>query len=668
MSVQSEKPSVKGYFRFVASLVGIRPGNTIGVPLLPAMTVGGGEAAVVSEESPFAASEYETAAELFGLEVVKVPGSRNYAAMVPLRAPKGKRMKSATSFAIHHRPPDLMKTFRWFGKAPVMVLIRSVTKDMEPHRSRLERARNGKPEAYSQYIDATLEWSDPSTRPPTRAREVVIWGPKGCIVPVGSEATGALGGILPKIDGDFNNVGPILHAVLRRKAVDLTPVVERPLVYAAADVDWKDSHYVLTVEAGTKHAYRFYKFIVTPENASLLMQLPVDVLLRLRRRQLSGVSKNGKVRARYIASVLVRVETTSFVGNEPDFSDIQTQLSRLGKVQLVKDADVRKAFESFVPGSLPSPQWLEHKIADAAGVLEKLTANVSHAVLGGDMCTGWVNGEETQHLIPGDGTPSLLLLGASGSGKSTLGSHYMLQQGLDCIYVQCTADEQSGPTFWAPEFGGSVKVLGADLIQDADNAVAERERLPEIESDAVHYARKLVKDYRRGHATLPLVIRPEIEGSTLYFRWVHSFLVEFTKLWKEVNRQTGINCTVMLDDLVGIPSSEADTYLDKVPAEVGNELRKFLRWYLDNCRKAGINTIMAAHAANELKEFPAGFMESFSLVIEVQRPDKATEMYKWAEIRDRIGTVLVKDLYINLPPGLEKILGRRDKSTAAMKL
>ncbi|RJR26863.1 hypothetical protein C4561_03755 [candidate division WWE3 bacterium] len=612
------------------------------------------------ELSPERNIEYQNAMDLLELCALSL-GRRNHTVFYPsfLRTGTGngaEKFRHLTALATHHRPVNLLEAFRFYGNNPVMVLIRAVKKDVQPHVDLLNAAAKHRPlRSYQQYLGVQKEWSIPSNLEPKRGRDMVMWGPASSMIPSGEEATGALGGVIPQYDGDFNNAGPMLRSVLLRMPLSYTPVLEDPMVYAATEVTWEDSYYTIEVTPGQKKAYRFYTGILGDHNVEGLMALDVDVLARLRRKFLPNV--NGKTRFKVYATIIIRAETSSFLANgEPDFRVIENQLARLGKFELLRGKKVRVAFKAYVPGAAPPPRWFEHTLAKPSFVLEQLTSGVSHAMLGGNLCLGWI-GKETQYFIPIEEVPSILLLGPSNAGKTTLATAWMLQQGTESVTIQCSADPEAGANFWAPDFGGQVKVLEASLIQDPGTEEEIRERLKVIIEDATAFVAEAIQDYRRSGKVLPLVIRPEIEGSTLYFQWVHTFLIKWTEAWKQIHRETGRRCVVMVDDLVGIPSSDSDVYLGTVPSEVGGNLRKFLRWFLDNCRKAGIRTIMAAHTEEELREFPMGFAHSFSIVVELSLDD-----YQWATVREarQGGHILVKDLYIKLPHGLEAYLRRRD--------
>jgi|GEM_PF-2199095 len=524
----------------------------------------------------------------------------------------------------------------------------------------VQNEKDGEKTARTEFLDDVMEWALPR-KGKISGHDLLLWGDLGAIIPENREETASLHGKIVS----YLQAASVLRSVilstpmsLEDAKYDLITKSYDAVWYAAPrKVFWYPDFYSLP---DSNLAYAFWSGVVSPENIRELMDMG-DILLYTE-------VVEGYLYATAILRVVVPIRNGT-----ADFSSETSQLMKLGKWERRTGADLKKAFQAFVPGSAPPPAWDRHSVHKPNYVLSAIQKSLKNVGdKNGDTMSGFIDDEP--FFLNNQLRPSRIYLGPSKVGKSTLAAAHVLQtNGCRVIWIPLTAGQFESAPHWVERFEGTVINLNLPDAytlhrqNDKQNGtrptrvdmVAKQEELHVEDKEAAEktVAKLEAEWYQRGKIVgLPLTFRVKSGDTVRLLNWYNHFLTAMREAWKRWYELTGELATIVADNFSALKLSDNDPLLGELPAAIGENLGLNLAWLVSNGRNIGLSCWITTHSKEDLDHISTGLFNQFGLCFNLKHND-----FTFCEVsqpKDR--DVLVPKLYIKLPYPIKRVVERRE--------
>jgi len=564
---------------------------------------------------------------------------------------------SIRAITYHDRPPafPLVKVVEYSERATF--LLRSFRRDFDQFRKRLEEIRHWGNKAYADYLDDYAYYvtgaSDPSIDlGGSTLRDLVYWGEASQMLPEPRDVSGSLYGkvVLKEEAARFlyetNERYP--YTIINRRPLKFGTYRGNVVKFACPKVPYFDDDYYIINQRG----YRIYKWPLQTDADVMqrLLALDVDFLL------CTEVSES---RHELYASVLLRSSSELVSGNKlPKLDAISRQLRRLNATPL-SGADLRHAFQAFVPGSDILHRSVRLKLhskitpAPAGEFFEvlKQSINAGESTSKGNFFFGFKNGDKNKQILRDVESEcvSMAFFGQQQAGKTeTATKLFALPRTPNILFVHwSTAHGESSPRL-AKKLGGEVLTIDLDDVStreypDRDKRLEAQEKVNEKAAERARKTIKKLSDFWISSGKpvgLPLVIKPA-KDTVAYVNYALTFLEEFSLAYEKCfipdhadsdnhdyqesdelhiaqklddvsdNTEDWIAlavddprlCVVFLDDISNLDEEGLDPELGHLKRDSQKAAREVIKTGLYNYRKRRQALIVTAHSFEHLKKF-----------------------------------------------------------------
>lgn len=568
-----------------------------------------------------------------------------------------KRVSASTRAIAYHdkKPPyPLIDAIQLRGT----FLLRSFQRDVKPFTDRLNEVRHWGNRSYTDFLDKhayhVLGTNDPTEDLKGRTlRDLVYWSRAGAIVPVeNKEKTASLHGKVVTEDEaayflfETNERHP--YSVVNRRPLKFRTYSGNLLNFACPNRPYfQDDHYIIN-----KRGYMIYGWPLQVDELLIRRILELDVDFLVSYELSESVDK-------LFATVLLRSSSEiDSAGGFPKLEQITRQLRRFNATPL-RGADLRHAFQAFVPGSdilHPSVRLRLHSGISRTptnNFLEiiKEGINAGESTSKGDFFIGFREGNKNAPIYINAAAllATTAFIGQQQAGKTeTATKIFALPRTPNCLVVHwSTAHGESWPQL-ARMLDGHVVPIDLDDVSTKEypNLEDRMKAQLKIHEEAAELAKSMVAKLRDGWISsktttgLPLVIRP-VKDTTAYVVFADTFLNEFSLAWEECfipdhvleteNQVELANelllktkkvkpvdemdewisltiddprlCVVFLDDISNLDEEGMDANIGHLKRDAQQSARETINKALWNYRKRRQALIVTLHSYEHLRKF-----------------------------------------------------------------